>query len=136
MVGHFIRNFLVILIVLFVTIWFLPNVTLGYQVGPAFDHVEFINHLPILVITAFVLTVLSTVARPILEFVTAPINFLTLGLFNILINMGFFYLATYLVPGFEIKELVVGQLHLNSFFSYSVVAIFFGFVQGILALIF
>jgi putative membrane protein len=136
MIGHFIRNFLIIAIVLFVTIQFLPNVTLGYQVGPAFNLDDFISHLPALVTTAFVLTVLSTLTRPILEFITAPINFLTLGLFNVLINIGFFYLATYLVPGFEINELVVGEIHLNSFFSYSVVAIFFGFVEGLLALIF
>jgi putative membrane protein len=136
MIGHFIRNFLVMAVVLFVTVWFLPNVSLGYQVGAAFSLNEFINCLPVLVITTFVLTVLSTVARPILEFVTAPINFITLGIFNILINIGFFYLAAYLVPGFAITELVIGELHLNSFFSYSAVAIFFGFIQGLLALIF
>jgi putative membrane protein len=136
MVGNFLRNYLVILIVLFVTVWFLPNVSFGYQVGSAFSFQDFIEHLPVLLVAGLILTLLSSLARPVLELVTAPVNFLTLGLFNIVMNMGFFWVATYLVEGFYIMPLSIGQWHLNEFFSYSVVAIVFGFIQGLLALIF
>jgi len=136
MITNFIRNFFVIAVVLFVTIWFLPNVSLGYAVGKGFNIAEFVASLPVFLVTSLVLTILSVVARPILQIITAPINFLTLGLFNVVINVFIFWLATYLVEDFIILPLSIGGFQLNTFFSYVAVAFFFGFVQGFLALIF
>ena len=136
MIARFFRSFIVISAVLFLTAWFLPNVSFGFAVKQHFSFENFIQHSPVLFLTALVMTILSTLALPILELITAPINFFTLGLFNIVINVGFFYLAPYLVPQFQITLLQIGNFQLNSFFSYTVVAIVFGFIEGFLALIF
>ncbi|MBQ6436374.1 phage holin family protein [bacterium] len=136
MITSFIRNYFVIAVVLFITDWFLPNVSFGYQVGRAFTLENFFAHLPVLLVTALVLTLLTLFARPVLQLISAPINFLTLGLFNVVINVFIFWLATYLVDGFTISDLVIGNFHLNSFFSYCAVALVFGFLQGFLAMIF
>ena len=136
MITNFIRNYFVIGVVLFVVSWIMPNVSLGYTVGRSFDPNDFLLHLPVLLVTALILTLLSMIARPVLQLLSAPINFLTLGAFNIVINVFLFWLAAYLVDGFNIGVLTVGGLRLNSFFSYAAVAIVFGFVQGFLALIF
>ncbi len=136
MITSFIRNYLVMGVILFVTDWLLPNVSFGYPVGRAFTMEAFLDHLPVLLIATLVLTLLSLIARPILKVLSAPINFLTLGLFNVVINVFFLWLATYLVSGFSITALNVGGFQLNTFFSYVAVAVIFGFVQGLLALVF
>lgn len=135
MITSFLRNYLIIGVVLFLTDWFLPNVSLGYPVGANFSWAVFVNALPVLLVATLVLTVLTMLARPILRLVSAPINFFTLGLFNLVIDVFLFWLATSLVSGFSITALSIGGLQLNTFFSYLAVAIVFGFIQGILALI-
>ncbi len=136
MINSFIRNYFVIGVVLFIVTWIMPNVSLGYEVGRSFDPGSFVDHLPALLVTALVLTLLSMIARPVLQLLSAPINFVTLGAFNIVINVFLFWLAANLVDGFSIGTLTLGGTHLNAFFSYAVVAIVFGLVQGLLALIF
>lgn len=135
MFSKFLRNYLIISLVLFLTDWFLPNVSLGYNVGQSWSMENFLAHLPVLLITTLVLTLLSLLARPILQILGAPIIFFTLGLFNIIINVFFFWLATYLVDGFTISSLTIGNFTLNTFFSYVAVAVVFGFIQGALALL-
>ena len=97
---------------------------------------EFVDHLPTFLVTVLVLTILSMVVRPILQMLSAPINFMTLGLFSVVINVVLFWLATYLVADFSITPLAIGDLQLNTFFSYAAVAVVFGFLQGFLAMIF
>lgn len=135
MLGKLVRNYLVMSVILFITDWLLPNVSFGYPIGGDFTFAAFWQHLPTLLLVALVLTILSLVARPVLKILGAPINFLTLGLFGVLVNMLFFWLAAYLVPSFSITALSIGSLNLNLFFSYAAVAIVFGFVQGLLALL-
>ena len=54
------------------------------------------------VIVAIVLGVLNTLLKPILVLLTLPINFLTLGLFTLVINTGIIYLTSKIVDGFLI----------------------------------
>jgi putative membrane protein len=136
MITAFLRNYIIIGVVLFVTDWLMPNVSLGYLTGGAFSVNSFVDHLPVFLITTLVLTILSVVARPVLQLISAPINFLTLGLFNIVISVFLFWLTAMLVDGFVISALSVGGYQLNVFFSYVAVAMIFGFIQGLLALIF
>ena len=135
MLGKLLRNYVLMLIILLATDWLLPNFSFGYPVGNAFSFEAFGAHLSTLLLVALILTLLGMFARPILKILGAPINFLTLGLFGVLINMLFFWLAVYLVPGFSITALSIGGLQLNLFFSYAAVAVVFGFVQGLLALL-
>ncbi len=53
-------------------------------------------------ITAFVIGLINAVIRPVLLILSLPINILTLGLFTLVINALMFWLASALVPGFQI----------------------------------
>ncbi len=53
-------------------------------------------------LTALVLGLFNALLRPILILLTLPVTILTLGLFMFIINGLLFYLASILVPGFEI----------------------------------
>ena len=135
MIKNLVRNYLLISLTLFGVDWILPNISLGYPTGAAFSWEGFGAGLPVLLATSLVLTLLTLVARPLLKFITAPINFLSLGLFNIVIDVFLFWLTNELVPGFSITALSLGNVHLGAFFSYATVAIIFGFLQGCLTLI-
>jgi len=49
-----------------------------------------------------VLGLLNAVIRPVVKLLTMPLNCLTFGLFGIVINLVFFYLAFRITPGFTI----------------------------------
>lgn len=53
-------------------------------------------------IAAVVLGALNLFIRPIITFITLPINVLTLGLFSLVINALLVMFASYLVPGFVV----------------------------------
>jgi putative membrane protein len=53
-------------------------------------------------ITAFVIGLINAVIRPVLLVLSLPINILTLGLFTLVINALMFWLASALVPGFQV----------------------------------
>jgi putative membrane protein len=54
------------------------------------------------IVTAAALGLANAVLRPILIFLTLPINLLTLGLFTFVITGGLVELAASLVPGFHV----------------------------------
>ncbi len=56
-----------------------------------------------LVAGALVLALLNTFVRPILRLVTLPLRWITLGLFNIVINIAILALADYLLPQLTIQ---------------------------------
>jgi putative membrane protein len=56
------------------------------------------------VIAAIVFGILNAIVEPILRFFGAPITFLTLGLFAIVINAVTFGLAAWLVEGFRLRH--------------------------------
>lgn len=55
-----------------------------------------------LLIGGVVLAFISIVIRPVVRFITAPIVWLTLGLFNLVINVGLLYVADLILPQLEI----------------------------------
>ena len=71
---------------------------------------------------ALVLGLLNAFFRPILIFLTLPVNILTLGLFTLVINGLLFYLAAWLVKGF----------HVTGFWSSFVAALVFSIVSFML----
>lgn len=69
--------------------------------------------------SALVLGLLNAFVRPVLLFLTLPLNILTLGLFTILLNAAIFFSAGYIIQDFMIKSYpwaIAGSL-LFSFFS-------------------
>ena len=54
-------------------------------------------------VAAIVIGVIDTALRPILVLLTLPITLLTLGLFLFVLNAVLFWLASTLVPGFQVN---------------------------------
>lgn len=54
------------------------------------------------ILAAIIIGLVNTFIKPILIILTAPINILTLGLFTFVINAFLLYLASLMVPGFEV----------------------------------
>ena len=130
------RNLLVMGVVLFVVAWILPNVSLGYATGNFFSFSEFVTHLPVFVVSALVLAILTSLSRLGLQWLHLPINFVSLSLLNIAANVFILILAAYLVDGFEVTALNLGGWQLNVVGSYLLVAVIFGLVQVLLGLMF
>jgi putative membrane protein len=55
-------------------------------------------------LAAIVLTLIYTFLKPIIIFVTLPINILSLGIFTLFINAGLFYFASKLIDGFIVAN--------------------------------
>ena len=68
--------------------WVIPGITIS----------SFVSAL----IAAIVIALVNLFIKPILIFLTLPINILTLGLFILVINALLFLFVAYLVPGIEI----------------------------------
>ena len=68
--------------------WVVPGISIS----------SFITALIASVVIAFV----NLVIKPILVFLTLPINILTLGLFILVINALLFMFVAYLIPGVEV----------------------------------
>jgi len=84
----FLLHWLVIALALWVTAAILPGV--GFTSTTA------------LAIAAIVLGLVNALVRPVLTILTLPITILTLGLFYLLVNGFVFFLASKIVPGFEV----------------------------------
>ncbi|MBR2431260.1 phage holin family protein [bacterium] len=76
------------LIIMFVG-WIVPGITIS----------NFITALIASIAIAFV----NMVIKPVLIFLTLPINILTLGLFVLVINALLFMFVAYLIPGVEVN---------------------------------
>jgi putative membrane protein len=113
-----IRAIIITGITLGILAWWLP--TVGFA------------SLTTLVFASIVLTALYSLVGPILKLLFLPINIITLGLFSGLINIFLLWLATYLVPGFTIQEMVIFGTHLNQFFSLIFVGVAIGFIHSII----
>ena len=53
---------------------------------------------------ALVLGLANAILKPILVLLTLPINFLSMGLFTLVINAGLVLLTAYIVPGFAVAS--------------------------------
>ena len=62
------------------------------------------------IIVAFVMSLLNTFIKPILQLIALPITFLTLGLFSLVISVVVVYLCTYLVDGFNVDGFLYALL--------------------------
>jgi len=66
--------------------------------------------LTALLVATLVIGIINTFIRPILKLIALPITIITFGLFSLVINIFLFYLASVIVPGFEIDGLVTATL--------------------------
>ena len=85
---RFVLHWLVIALALWVTSAILPGVNFTSTTA--------------LAVGAIILGLVNALVRPVLTLLTLPITLLTLGLFYLLVNGFVFYLAAFLVPGFQV----------------------------------
>jgi len=64
----------------------------------------FVDSFVIALVLAVVLGAINAILKPILIFLTLPINILTLGLFTLVINAMLVLLASSIVPGFWVSS--------------------------------
>ncbi|HEX9817577.1 MAG TPA: phage holin family protein [Patescibacteria group bacterium] len=83
-----------------------------------------------LLLASIVMVLVNQFVRPIVKVLFLPINIVTLGLFSIVINVAMLWLVTYLVPGFQITNMIVLGIHLNQFFSILLASILIGLIQS------
>jgi putative membrane protein len=88
-----------------------------------------------LIAASLVMVLLNSLVKPVLKLVFLPINIVTLGLFSVVINVVLLWLVTYLVPGFEISNMIVLGFHLNQFFSILFASVLIGFAQSLFAFV-
>jgi putative membrane protein len=65
-----------------------------------------IANFPSALLAAVAVGVVNSVIRPVLSVLSLPINFLTLGLFSLVVNGFCFWLASLFVPGFLVNGLL------------------------------
>ncbi len=121
MLFSLLRPFIRMALTLLVLSWFVPTVSVAswFTLGLA----------------SLVLTLLYMLAKPILNLIFLPVNLITLGLFSVVINVGFLWLVMYLVPGFLIQSTAVFGVELNWFFSLVLVSFLISLVNGFIKII-
>jgi putative membrane protein len=62
------------------------------------------------IIVAFVMSLLNTFVKPVLQLIALPITFLTLGLFSLVISVAVVYMCSYLVTGFNVDGFLYALL--------------------------
>ena len=82
--------------------WLVTTISI-FIVANLFHLIHF-EDLEVLVLASLVLGILNVFVRPVLIFLTLPINILSLGFFTLIINAFLLYLASFIVPGFEITS--------------------------------
>jgi len=87
----FILRFITNTIALAITVWIIP-------------HGVYVRDWHAVWQAALVLGLLNAFVRPVLLFLTLPINIVTLGLFTIFLNAAIFFSAGYIIDDFVIKN--------------------------------
>jgi len=77
------------------------------------DGFSFGNDITVLAFAALVFGAVNSLLRPILKTVTIPLNFLTLGLSSVVIDVLLFYLTTRVVPGLTVTAFRFGGFQLE-----------------------
>jgi len=94
--GEIVRKFfvrwLIYFVCIFIVAYFLELVTIDKPIT--------------LVLAALILGILNAWIRPIIKFVTLPLNFMTLGLFSLVINTFLLWLTSVIVPGLGIEGIL------------------------------
>ena len=64
-----------------------------------------VDGFSVAVVVAIILSLVNLVIKPVVTLLTLPINILTLGLFNLVINAVMILLVSSIVPGFLVLNL-------------------------------
>ncbi len=89
-------NYLIRLIICAVFVYFSPQYLSNIHVAS----------VTTALLAAFLMSVLNTFVKPILNILAFPITLITLGLFSLVINIVIVYLCAYLVDGFSVEGIL------------------------------
>lgn len=103
------------IIVTAVAVWVTTLLPLGVSVSTTDD--QWWARALVYLAIATVMVVVNAIVKPIVNFVTAPIRFLTLGLFSLVIGWAMLWLASWLTGFFSF-----GQLNLDGGFWKTLLA--------------
>ena len=88
MINMILRWALYALTIIFVA-WLIPGISVE-------------NFLSAMLV-CLIIGLINIFIRPLIEFISLPVTFLTFGLFAFVINAGLLWLAGYITPGFEVN---------------------------------
>ena len=90
--------------------------------------VKITGGIPTFIIGGVVLSLMFLIIKPILNIITLPLNFITLGSFSFFINVIILYLLTVFVPSISISSFafsgikfagfIVPKIFVNTFFAF------------------
>ena len=103
MVNILLKWFLFALVIMF-TAWIIPGISVENFAGA--------------LLACLVIGLINVFVRPFIEFISLPVNFLTLGLFSFVINALLLMLAGAVTPGFEVEgflSALLGSILLSLF---------------------
>lgn len=80
---------------------------------------------PPLLVAAFFLGVIHTFVEPVLKFLTFPVNLLTLGIWNLVLNLITFLFVLHLISGITAHNLLYW---LGAWLLYSLLSFVFSFI--------
>ncbi|MBE7706144.1 MAG: phage holin family protein [Cyanobacteria bacterium SIG30] len=106
MIKMFLKWFMFALVIVFIA-WLVPGVS--------------VDSFPNAMLVCVVIALINVFIRPLVEFISLPVTFLTLGLFSFVINALLFLLAGILTPGFGVKgflSALLGSVILSLFASF------------------
>ena len=106
----FLRWIIFSILIIFVA-WIIPGITVS-------------NFLAAM-LACLMIAIINVFIRPLIEFISLPITFLTLGLFSLVINTLLLMLAGAITPGFEVKGF------LSALFGSILLSLFAGLVEKI-----
>jgi len=98
------------LLVIF-TAWIIPGISIE----------NFLSAMLVCIVIALI----NIFIKPLVEFISLPVNFLTLGLFSFLVNALLLMLAGAITPGFEVNGF------LSALFGSILLSFFAGFINKI-----
>ena len=110
MLNGFLRWVIYSLLIVF-TSWIVPGISVE-------------NFLSAMLV-CLVIALINVFIRPLVEFISLPVTFLTLGLFSFVINALLLMLAGFLTPGFEVEGF------LSALLGSIVLSVFAGIVSRI-----
>ena len=76
-------------------------------------------------LVAAILTLVNIFIKPVIKLLTFPINLLTLGLFNFLINIGILYAVAYFVKEFDVENFF------SAFIASLIIAISYSIIRKV-----
>ena len=110
MLNIFLKWIIFSIIIMF-TAWLIPGISVE----------NFFSAMLVCIIIALI----NTFIKPVLMFISLPINFLSLGLFTLIINALLLMFASFITPGFEVEGF------LSALFGSIILALFAGALNKI-----